>query len=396
MRILQINIFGNLSTGRIAADIARTLQEDGHQAAVAYARNTLAEDVQGIRIGSMSDVYKHVLMTRITDKTAFYSKQATKDLIVRIDQYQLDIIHLHNLHGYYINIEVLFSYLSKKKIPVVWTLHDCWAFTGHCVYFESVHCEKWKKGCHHCPAKHEYPGSFVFDRSKWNYQRKKELFCSVEDMTLVTPSVWLHDLVGQSFLSKYETVTIHNGIDLSVFRPSPSKEIRARYHIESDKKIILGVAGVWAPRKGLKDFVALSKALPDEYRIVVVGVSTKQVKELPRGIIGIERTDNIQELVSLYSEAFCLLNPTYEDTFPTVNLEALACGTPVVTYRTGGCPESVDKSCGRVVRQGDIEGLKNAILSIKADQTACMVQAQKFNRADCFRQYIDLYQQVVR
>ena len=395
MRVLQINSFGNIGTGKIVTDIAHTLYNDGHDCVVAYGRNELLNNVKGIRIGNSMSVYKHVVMTRITDKAGFYSKRATKELIKKIEAYHPDIIHLHNLHGYYINVELLFRYLAEKNIPVVWTLHDCWAFTGHCVHFEFVGCRKWLTHCCNCPCSKSYPSSILCDCSKKNFQKKKELFTGVSNMTLVTPSLWLNSLVENSFLSKYKVVTIHNGIDLSLFCPSPLSTWREKYQI-GQRKIVLGVAATWAPWKGLEDFIKLSSALPDDYRIVVVGVSKKQQRELPDCMIGIERTHNAHELATIYSEAFCLVNPTYTDTFPTVNLEALACGTPVITYRTGGCPESINDSCGIVVEQGNIEELKDAILSINADQIACITQAQKFNREDCFRQYVNLYQQILK
>lgn len=389
MKVLQINIFGNLSTGKIAVDIARTLKENGDDCVVAYARNTLPNDIQGIKIGNKLDVYIHGIMTRITDKVGFYSKKATKELLKKIDEYEPDIIHIHNLHGYYINIELLFNYIKEKNIPVVWTLHDCWAFTGHCPYFEAVGCDKWKTGCSKCIQKKEYPASLVLDNSKQNYIRKKELFTSIEKMVIVTPSYWLADLVKKSFLSKYQIEVIHNGIDLNVFKPTYGDWVK-KYNLEN-KKIILGVAGTWSERKGLQDLVKLSQILNENYKVVVVGVSKKQKDKLPTNILAIERTYDSKELAEIYTAAEFFVNPTYEDNFPTVNIEALACGTPVITYNTGGSPEAVNEECGLVIEQGNITGVKEAIEKLSFDEEKCIEQANKFERNKSFLEYLYKY-----
>lgn len=334
MKILQINIFATLSTGRIAVDLYKTLVENGNEGCIAFARGSIEKDVPNIKIGSELDVKLHGIATRITDKTGFYSTKPTKKLIEQIKQYNPDIIHLHNIHGYYINIELLFDFLKDYNKPVIWTLHDCWAFTGHCAYFDLANCNKWKSHCEKCPQKKEYPKSLFLDNSYWNFNKKRELFCGVKNMTLVTPSKWLSELVKFSFLKEYPIEVINNGIDLSVFKPTESN-IRKHYNLE-DKFIILGVAGVWDKRKGLSDFIELSKNLDDRFRIVVVGVTEKQRQRLPKNMVGILRTHNVKELAQLYSAADVFVNPTYEDNFPTTNLEALACGTPVITYNTGG------------------------------------------------------------
>ena len=271
-------------------------------------------------------------------KTGFASKHATKKLLKFLDKINPDIVHLHNIHGYYLNIELLFNYLKEKQIRVIWTLHDCWSFTGQCAFFDYVGCDKWQTECKNCPMLSEYPKSFV-DSSKWNYQKKKELFTGL-NITLVTPSKWLASLVKNSYLKVYDVKVINNGIDLNVFKPTPSN-FREKYCLK-DKKMILGVAGVWDRRKGLNDFIELSKLLDDNYVIVLVGLNDKQLDLLPHNIIGIKRTENQQELAGLYTTADVFFNPTYEDNYPTVNLESLACGTPVITYDTGGSPEFVD------------------------------------------------------
>lgn len=394
MKVLQINTFGNLSTGNIAVDLYRTLLKNGHDGKVAFARNTIKNDVPYIKIGTSFDYKLHGLMTRITDRTGFYSIRATKKLISDIEEYNPDIIHLHNLHGYYINIEILFEYLKSSKKPVIWTLHDCWAFTGHCAHFDFIGCKKWLTGCNHCIQKKEYPSSFIIDSSVFNYEAKKNLFTSIENMVLISPSQWLADLVKQSFLGKYQIKVIRNGIDLEVFKPTYSGWVE-RNHLE-DKKIILGVAGTWSKRKGLDDLIKLSSELDDNYKIVIVGLNSKQVEQLPKNILGIERTFNREELAEIYTAAEFFINPTYEDNFPTVNLEALACGTPVITYNTGGSVESIHQNCGVIVSKGDIQKMKNAIVNNKGVLNDCLETAKLYDKNKVFEEYIYLYNKLLK
>lgn len=342
MKVLMINsVCGIRSTGRICTDLAEVLEQQGHECKIAYGRETVPEKYQkyAVRIGSDLGVKIHALQSRIFDNTGFGSKKDTERFIEWVKEYNPDVIHLHNLHGYYINIEVLFNYLADANKPVIWTLHDCWSFTGHCAYFSYVGCDKWRTGCNNCIQKKSYPASKFFDRSCKNWLEKKELFTKVKKMTLVTPSKWLAGLVKESYMGKYPVEVIPNGIDLNVFKPTPS-DFREKNGLVG-KKIILGVASVWDKRKGFDDFIELSKIIDDNTKIVLVGLSKTQLKNLPQNILGIERTNSTKELAEIYTAADVLFNPTYEDNYPTVNLEAQACGTPVVTYRTGGSVESV-------------------------------------------------------
>mgnify|MGYP004526499615 CR=1 FL=1 len=339
MKVLQINsVCGVGSTGRIATDLYKALEEKGHECVIAYGRGTAPEGIKTIKIGTNFDNYMHVAKTRVFDKHGFGSIKATKDFIKRVEEYNPDVIHLHNIHGYYINIEILFDYLKKANKKVVWTLHDCWAFTGHCAYFDYVGCNKWKEGCKECPQKKEYPNSLLMDSSEWSFNKKKDIFTGVTDLTIVTPSKWLAGLVKQSYLSEYKVEVINNGIDLDIFKPTKS-DFRERYGLEN-KFIILGVASVWDRRKGLQYLVNLAEKIDDDYKVIIVGVSEKQKKSLPKNIIGITRTNNIRELVEIYSAADVFVNPTLEDNFPTTNLEAIACGTDIITFDTGGSSES--------------------------------------------------------
>ena len=351
MKILQINsVCGIRSTGRICTDLAEVLEQNGHECKIAYGRELVPERYQkfAVRIGGGFDVKLHALQTRIFDNTGFGSRKASEKFIEWVKKYDPDVIHLNNIHGYYINIEVLFNYLAEFNKPVVWTLHDCWAFTGHCAHYSYVKCDKWKTGCFNCSQKTRYPSSLLLDASKKNWLKKKALFTSVNNMTLVTPSKWLANEVKKSFLSKYPVEVIPNGIDVNVFKPTLS-DFKERNGLVG-KKIILGVASSWDERKGLNDFVELSKKIGDDYKIVLVGLSEQQKNKLPANILKITRTNNVQELAEIYTASDIFFNPTYEDTYPTVNLEAQACGTPVVTYRTGGSVESVPEK--NIIEQG--------------------------------------------
>lgn len=390
MKILQINsVCGVGSTGRIATDLYKVLEEQGHECKIAYGRGTAPKGIDSIKIGSNLDNYMHVLKTRVFDKHGFGSVSSTMKFIEDVKEYDPDIIHLHNIHGYYINIEILFNYLKEANKPVIWTLHDCWAFTGHCAYFDYVGCDKWKNGCNKCPQKEGYPTSKVFDNSKLNYEKKRELFTSIKNMTIVTPSKWLANLVKESFLGKYPVEVINNGIDLEVFKPTES-DFRERYNLQ-DKFIILGVASVWEERKGLKYFIELSKELSADYKVVVVGVTEKQKKELPNNILAITRTNNVKELAEIYTAVDVFVNPTLEDNFPTTNLEALACGTPVITFNTGGSVESIDNKNGIVVYEKDLNALKKAILKINNNILNYEIKSEIYNKFDRYKDYIELY-----
>lgn len=399
MKVLQINsVCGIGSTGRIATDIHNILIEQEHESYIAYGRDLPKNCNNTIRIGSKIDNYVHVAKTRVLDKHGFGSKKATVEFIDKVKDLDPDIIHLHNIHGYYINIEILFDYLKEAKKPVVWTLHDCWSFTGHCAYFDYAGCDKWKTGCYICPEKKAYPSSLIIDNSKSNYINKKEIFTGVKNLIIVTPSQWLANLVQKSFLNEYLVKVINNGIDLNTFRPNAG-DFRKKFNLNG-KFIILGVASVWDRRKGLKYFVELADKVSEDEVIVLVGLTEKQMNQIPENIIGITRTNNVEELVDIYSSADVFVNPTLEDNFPTTNLEALACGTPVVTFDTGGSPESIDKNTGFVVQKGNINELLYKIRSltkrsndeIKESYEATKNRARDiFNKDDKFKEYVELY-----
>lgn len=400
MKVLEINVVcGYGSTGRIVVDLYNTLKSQGHECLCAYGRFSAPENenINTIRIGKKIDNYIHVFNTRIFDKHGFSSKRATKEFIKRVEEYNPDIIHLHNIHGYYINIEILFDYLKKSGKPVVWTLHDCWAFTGHCSYFDYKGCNKWVKGCENCIQKKEYPQSIFIDNSKNNYIDKKRIFTQLDNLIIITPSIWLANLVKKSFLSKYSIKVINNGIDLEIFKPTKS-DFRKKYNIQG-KKILLSVSNIWEKRKGIEYLIELAKTLDSSYQLVIVGKIDKKLKEkLSSNIICIDRTNNVKELVEIYSAADLFINTTLEDNFPTVNLEALACGTPVITFDTGGCGEIIKSEYGSVVKKDNIDYLTNEIKNISINEEIrkiCVKRAQDFNKKNKYIEYINIFKSLL-
>jgi len=355
MRVLLINsVCGIGSTGKICGAIAEDYVSQGHEAVIAYGRDgTVPERYQKFshRIGGDLDVKCSALRTRLLDDHGFANKTATRKFLEWAEGYDPDLLWLHNLHGYYIHVGLLFDWIkSRPHMQVKWTLHDCWAFTGHCAHFSYVKCEKWKTCCDSCPEKGSYPGSLFRDNSRNNYLRKKEAFTGVKNMTLVVPSQWLQTLVKQSFLGEYPVEVKYNTIDTAVFKPTPG-DFREKYGL-TDKKIVLGVAGVWTDRKGMGDFLELRKLLDESWAVVLVGMTQQQIAALPGNILGIARTQNPRELAEIYTAADVFFNPTYEDTYPTVNLEAESCGTRVITYDTGGCAETIQREDSRIIPQG--------------------------------------------
>lgn len=400
-KILQINVTANWgSHGKIAELIGRQILSNGWDSYIAYGQECNPSESQLIKIGNWFNVYSHLVGTRLTDKHGLFSTFATRKFITVLKTIKPDIIHLHNIHGYYINYKMLLQFASEKKIPVVVTLHDCWTFTGHCAHFVDVDCNKWQTGCYKCPKIRKYPKAF-YDGSRYNYLLKKELWGGISNLTLVPVSEWLQNFLSQSILSHGNSICIHNGIDTSKFKPSDFSHCYNKYNIPKDKKIILGVASVWATHRGLNDILTLRSLMDDSYIFVLVGIPSKLKESLSLGVIGIARTNGVEELAALYSMADVYLNPTMLDTLPTTNIESLACGTPVVTYRTGGSSETIDEDTGIIVNQKDVQGLKNAIESIISKGKLyythnCRKRAlEKFDMNKQYSDYIKLYKKIL-
>lgn len=386
--------------GKIVEQIGLLAEQNGYEVLVAHStRNENPSQLPHFAVTTKDQEIFHAVGAKFFDLHGLLSIRQTEKLVKRIQDYNPDIIHLHNIHGYFCNFKILFEYLDTIDIPVIWTMHDCWPFTGRCFHFVGVNCYKWKTGCYDCKTEAGYTVSQYCDRSKYLYALKKKLFSSVRKMTLVPVSNWQAAFLKESFLKNYEVHPIHNGVDIDKFRPVSGQRLRGKYGLDG-KFVILGVASPWNTRKGLDDFYRLRSMLPDIYTIILVGLNQKQVGNLPERIIGITRTESQQELAEYYSMADVFVNLSYLDTFPTVNIEALACGTPVITYRTGGSPEAIDANTGYVVEQGDLKGLTEVLIKERQNPLSsdeCRRRAEKyFDKDKCFEEYIRLYNRLVR
>lgn len=397
MRVYQVNVVcGSGSTGRIATDLAQTIQKHGGESRIAYGRGDAPKEIDAIKISNKLDLYAHVILTRITDRHGLYSRGATKRLIKDICEYNPDIIHLHNIHGYYVNYEMLFEFLKDYNRPIVWTLHDCWSYTGHCAYFDYAGCEKWETTCFECPQKSKYPSSILKDNSKHNFQRKMKAFTSLENITIVTVSEWLRRTTKKSFLKKFTIEKISNGINLQIMKPTESG-LREKYNLEN-KKILLGVATVWDERKGLHIFFELSNCLPEQYKIVLIGLSKQQKEKKPEGILAIDNISNPVEIAKWYTAADTFVNTSVEETMGLTTVEAMACGTPVIVMNTTASPELVDDICGKIVEPNNLVMLKDAIFTINKNKQVsahCVNHAKKYEKDKQYKQYIDLYKRIL-
>lgn len=399
--ILQIGIEVNSgSTGRIAEQIGEVALSKGWKSYITYARGFNPSKSDTIKIGTKLNIYYHILQTRFLGNHLQSSTSATHNLIKKIKEINPDIIQLHQLHGYFLNLEVLFSFLATFKNPVVWTLHDCWAFTGHCAYFSLINCEKWESLCGRCPQIHKYPKSFV-DKSTANFHLKNRLFNSVPNFTLVTVSDWLNGLVKKSFLKNHQVLTIQNGVDVRQFFPrSDVEKVRRKYNIP-DHPVIMGVGTIWTQSKGLYDYFKLRKVLPENINIVLVGLSDQQVKELPDGIVGIKRTESITELAELYSMANIVTSLSYQEAFGLTPVEGFACGTPAIVYNATALPELVNPEVGILVEPGNLDEIKGAVLKILHNgkdyyKSNCIETAKKnFDVSKKYESYFSLYMKLI-
>lgn len=394
--LLQINVTANWgSTGKIAEQIGQCAMANGWESYIAYGRMMNPSKNKLIKIGTMLDVYEHYIEGKFLDNEGLASRRATGIFLEQMDKVKPDVVHLHNIHDHFLNYRLLFQYLTEKKIPVVWTQHDQWATTGHCA-FNLCGCERWMTECHDCPLSVCYS----LDRSRRNFLLKKELMANIPSLTIVPVSEWLADNIRQSHIKNRNIQVIHNGIDIRTFCPQPTNA-HERYGIDRKKKIVLGVAAVWSARKGMDAFCKIAQMLPtDEYAIVVVGQQTDKGAKNDGGcqMVFVNRTQNALELAQLYTSASVFVNPTYQDNYPTTNLEAMACGTPVITYRTGGSPEAVDENTGAIVEQGDVKGLVDSIIRLSSEDhsEACRQKAEReFDNTKCFNPYITLYNKLL-
>lgn len=398
-KLVQINTVCNTSTGKLMGDIQRKANEMGYETLSIVGRRKPFHDLRCEKIGNGLSFWIHVGITTVFDRQGYGSYFVTRKMVRRLREENPDIIHLHNLHGYYLNLPLLFNYLSKEfQGKIFWTFHDCWPFTGHCAHFSAVGCDKWKNGCNRCPNKKVYPISLIIDASCQNYADKKKMFSSLKDLTIITPSEWEAELVKSSFMGKYSVNVINNGIDLKIFSyRQPADIVYDKYGIDKNKKTILGIASVWNQRKGLDDFTALAAVLPSDYQIVLVGLSKRQIKILSMKVVGIERTEDRAELAMLYSLADFFVNPSKEESFSLVTVEAMACGTPAIVLDTSAVKELVNENNGVVLSSHTSEDYLKAIHELETKSLSREVVAQTTRRYDAesyAKQVLELYEQV--
>ena len=405
-KLLQINpvIRVNTSTGRIMQEIGELAMQNGWECHIAYSKGR-----DGIRecrsdiipVGNKWSTAWHGIETRLFDRHGLASSYATRQFVRKIEEIRPDVVHIHNIHGYFLNYQILFDYLSKAGIPVVWTVHDCWLYTGHCYYYSFAGCDRWQTGCHHCPQKKEFPTSLFCDRSRRNFEDKKSAFTSMplDGMTIVPVSEWIRNEMRRSFLSAYPFRVIHNGINTDIFNIYDDRQVRKTFGL-GNRHILLGVASIWSREKGLDDFIRMAGMLNEDEVVVLVGIKPEDRKRLPDNVIGIARTENIRQLAELYAAADVFVNPTWQDNYPTVNMEAIACGTPVVTYRTGGSVEVITSATGMIVEQGNLSELLKSIREIESKgkasyQEACRKYALlNFRKEDRYMEYLRLYEEL--
>ncbi len=393
MKVAFINsVAGFGSTGRLVSTLSMMETVEGK---VYYGRKEDSSNANSIRFtGSVGNV-EHAVCTYLFDSHGFHNAIETKRMLKDLDEFNPDIVHLHNLHGYYIHVGILFDYLKKKNKKVIWTLHDCWSMTGHCAHFDGIGCNKWKEKCYDCPITKEYPFSWNKHNVTKNYERKKEVFTSIQDnLTIVTPSSWLANVVKESYLKECNVMTIHNGIDLNVFKYNEKSSFRKQYHLE-DKFIVLAVASVWDNSKGLDHLIKLASVLPENIKLVEVGSNKSEIPN----VLNIPRTNSISELRDIYNSADVFINLTRQDTFPTVNIEAMACGLPVLTYKTGGSPEILTSDTGIVIEKNDLDTMKDTIIELSKNNTFkkedCIRNASKYSLENMYQEYLELYKKVM-
>ena len=394
MKVVQINATCGIgSTGKICVGISELMSANNIENYILFSSRTNGYPL-GIPCSNDRYLKIQALKARILGNYGFNSKKATRKMIRELERIEPDVVHLHNIHGHDCDLELLFSYFRRKKTKLIWTFHDCWAFTAYCPHFTMMKCGKWRTQCSNCIRRREF--SWFLDRSSALFQKKKKLFSGL-DLTIVTPSQWLAGLVKESFLEDYPVKVVNNGINLEVFKPNQS-DFRTRYALEG-KKLLLGVSFEWGIRKGLDVFLELARCLPEDYRIILVGTDENVDKLLPENIISIHRTQNQRELAEIYCAADLFVNPTREENYPTVNMESLACGTPVLTFRTGGSPEIIDESCGSVVACDDLDAMEKEILRICEElpytKKDCLKRAAYFDQNERFKEYFELYGRII-
>lgn len=384
MKIYFINsVVDYGSTGKIVRDLANQLKKQGNTVRIAYGRHDAKSSTDTLNLSTRPGFLLHYLLSRLFGRHGLHSTQKTKILIEDIKKFNPDTIHIHNVHGYYLNVPLLLKELKSMNVKIIWTLHDAWLISGSSAYFDYHGCKTWDMGCVECNSTKDYPRADLIKRQKKNFEWKKKSLTGFQNLTFITPSIWLMNLISSSFLNTYPCTVVNNGIDTTIFKQRINEGLTKRYQ---DKKVLLGVASIWERRKGLQDFIQLNEMISKDYNIILIGLSKKQIKELPETIIGVERTSDAKELAQYYSMAHAYLNPTYEDNYPTTNLEALSCNTPVIAYDTGGNKEVQGIE---IVKQGDVKEMLSAIQKLPENKKTLITS--DLSKEYFAQQMMDLY-----
>lgn len=401
--LFQVNVSANFaSTGRLAEDLGDVALNAGWKSYIAYGRACRPSNSELIRVGNKLDFYTHLLKTRMFDRHGFGSWRATKELVKQIDEIKPDVIQFQNVHGYFLNLPVILSYIAEKNIPLIWSLHDCWSMTGHCAHFALEGCERWKEGCHHCPLLKDYPNSWGWDSSRRNYMEKKKLIEAIPRLTIVSGSEWLANIARQSYFKNRDIHVIPDGIDTDIYSPKTNAvELRKQYGLEN-KFVIMASGTVWPSYKGIADYAKLRGILSNEYAIVIVGMQQNEIDNLPKGLIGIPRTKTPEELAGWYSMSDCVMSLSRLESFGLTPVEGFACGTPAIVYNCTSTPELITPETGFVAEAGNIEDVKAKVEKLRKigkesySKRCREIALEKYDRNVCFNKYLDLYMSLLQ
>ncbi len=393
MRVASINTVAEISNapGRIMTDIGAAVLNNGGEVFIAYGRGEGCNIASSYKIGDTFDFIKHTSLSRIFDSEGLHSRKATMKLIQRLERFSPEIIHLHNIHGHYINYKILMQWLNATNIPAVWTMHDCWAFTGHCAYYSANKCNKWKdSSCRDCKFKKSYPRSIIYSKSERNFARKSTAFKSLNNLSIVAVSQWLADEIRQSFLGDYPIKVIPNGINTEVFKPYPSTI--------GKKHRIIGAAANWRENKNIDFFNRLASKLPDDYEIALAGDIPCKID---KKIISVGKIIDNAELAKFYSTGNVFINSSREETFGMTTIEAMSCGVPVIVNNVTAIPETIAPGTGFAIDIDNIEHVLNTIEKIRSSKEpmadACRRHVvENYPRERMVQNYLNLYTDILQ
>ncbi|TCT30367.1 glycosyltransferase involved in cell wall biosynthesis [Providencia alcalifaciens] len=398
MKVLLIDVNCKKgSTGKIVYELYSELKEQGHEAAICYGRGDKISEKNIYKTSSDIETIIHAGMSRLTGYTGYFSPFSTKRIINIIDSFNPDVIHLHELHGYYVNIYPLLEYIKKKKIKTIWTFHCEFMYTGKCGH--SFECEKWKTGCHHCPQLNNYPRSLYFDRTEFMYNQKKDSFSNYHNLTIVTPSSWLAERTKISFLHEKKIKIIHNGINnKDIFKPIYNSSLYNKYNLYG-KKIILSIApNIMSYTKGGEKILDIARKYHDQNVIFLLIGNDDEIKNLPKNVIAIGKIKDQNLLAEFYSIADLFLICSKRENFPTTCLEALSCGTPIIGFNNGGTAETAPGNLGFFVEDNDIDALVEFIKNFTTGKTILASPQEcrnfavtNYSTENMLKQYIELY-----